>query len=116
MDERTNRSVEAFLNEVAHQNADLVTAYLFGSFAQGKQKRESDIDLALVIRHLTEDERFDVQVQLMMLAADFDTRIEPHPIAAEDFNSGNSFAIEIKNTGTELRPWLSEQKTSLTIN
>jgi len=35
----------------------------------------------------------------MLLAAKIDSRIEPHPISHEDFNSGNPFVDEIKRTG-----------------
>jgi hypothetical protein len=38
----------------------------------------------------------------MLLAAQIDSRIEPHPISREDFDSGNPFVIEIKKTGIEV--------------
>jgi hypothetical protein len=40
--------------------------------------------------------------QLMIMAATIDSRIEPHPISHDDFNSGNPFVVEIKKTGKEI--------------
>ncbi len=108
MDKRTTQSVNNFLTAVA-QRFDLTAAYLFGSYAKGKQGEDSDIDLALVIESLDQDRKFDVQIQLMLLASRFDTRIEPHPLSGHDFESGNSFAIEIRKTGIELLPLASER-------
>jgi hypothetical protein len=40
----------------------------------------------------------------MILATQFDSRIEPHPISHQDFSSGNAFALKIRRTGIELLP------------
>jgi uncharacterized protein len=75
-------------------------AYLFGSFAKGKEKEESDIDIALVLEHMPDF--FSTQRQLMKLRRKIDLRIEPHPIKEQDFNSLNPFAYEIEQTGVEI--------------
>ncbi len=75
-------------------------AYLFGSFAQGKEKEESDIDIALVLENMPDF--FSAQKQLMKLRRNIDLRIEPHPIKEQDFNSLNPFAYEIEQTGIEI--------------
>ena len=41
-------------------------------------------------------------VQLMVLASKIDSRIEPHPLSKQVFNSGNPFSVEIRNTGIKL--------------
>ena len=74
--------------------------YLFGSYAKGKVSEDSDIDLAIVFKELSNS--FDMQVELMKLRRKFDTRIEPHPFRAADFNTSNPFANEIINSGFEL--------------
>jgi len=38
-----------------------------------------------------------------LLASQIDSRIEPHPISKEDFNSNSPFIIEIKRTGIETK-------------
>jgi predicted nucleotidyltransferase len=75
-------------------------AYLFGSFAQGKEQEASDIDIAIVLDHMPDF--FDAQSRLMKLRRKIDLRIEPHPIKVEDFNAFNPFAFEIEKTGVEI--------------
>ena len=75
-------------------------AYLFGSFAKGSEKEESDIDIALVLENMPDF--FYAQKQLMKLRRKIDLRIEPHPIKEQDFNSLNPFAYEIEKTGIEI--------------
>lgn len=104
MDEKTNKRVKDFISAVAYQNPGLKTVYLFGSYAKERQKDDSDIDLAFITEHLNDSEKFDKQVELMLLASQFDTRIEPHPLSTEYFHSGNPFVSEIKRTGIELKP------------
>jgi len=75
-------------------------AYLFGSFAKGSEKEESDIDIALVLENMPDF--FYAQKQLMKLRRKIDLRIEPHPFKEQDFNSLNPFAYEIEKTGKEI--------------
>jgi uncharacterized protein len=75
-------------------------AYLFGSFAKGSEKEESDIDVALVLENMPDF--FATQRQLMRLRRNIDLRIEPHPIKEQDFNALNPFAFEIEKTGMEI--------------
>jgi predicted nucleotidyltransferase len=78
-------------------------AYLFGSYAKKKYDQNSDIDLALILKSLPDDKKFDTQVQLLLIASEFDTRIEPHPFSSKDFNYSNPFASEILKTGFEIK-------------
>ena len=104
MDKGTNKIISDYISLVAKQNNQLIKAYLFGSYAKQTDRPDSDIDVALIINNLSDDEKFDLQVQLMLVASDFDMRIEPHLISDEDFNSENPFAAEIKRTGIEIEP------------
>jgi len=82
-------------------NMDLRKAFLFGSYAKGIEKNDSDIDIALVVGKM--DDFFLIQMQLMRLRRKIDLRIEPHPIWEKDFNIQNPFAYEIQKTGIELK-------------
>ena len=75
-------------------------AYLFGSYAKGHEKENSDIDIALVIGNMTDF--FSTQMQLMRIRRKVDLRIEPHPIGESDFTDLNPFAYEIKSSGIEI--------------
>jgi uncharacterized protein len=82
------------------ESMELKKAYLFGSYAQGNEHKDSDIDIAVVIGKM--DDFFSIQMELMRLRRTIDLRIEPHPIWEEDFNMQNPFAFEIKNPGIAL--------------
>ena len=82
-------------------NMDLKGAYLFGSYVNGNEREESDIDIALVIGKM--NNFFDTQRMLMKLRRKIDLRIEPHPIGESDFTEKNPFAFEIKKNGIELK-------------
>jgi uncharacterized protein len=102
MDKNIDIAVAKYVDLIKEKFPGIESAYLFGSYAKGKSTDDSDIDLALIFSNLDDSNRFDLQVQLMLLAAKIDSRIEPHPISLEDFNSGNPFFVEIKKTGIEI--------------
>ena len=103
MDKKTDSVIKKYVSSVATQTKGFVNAYLFGSYAKNTQRPESDIDIALVFDSLSDSDKFDMQVQLMLLAMKFDSRIEPHPISAQDMLSSNPFINEIKETGVSLQ-------------
>jgi len=98
-DQRTINLLKKYI-EIIPKDYGLRNAYLFGSYAKGSQKEESDFDLALVFDHI--DDFFTIQKQLRKLRRTIDLRIEPHPIKTEDFNNENSFVSEIKKHGISL--------------
>lgn len=103
MDKKTVHSINDFISTVSGQDLNLVKVFLFGSYAKGAEVDDSDIDLALIIDHLKDIDKFDLQVELMLAASKFNSRIEPHPISVEDFHSNNPFAAEIKKYGIEIK-------------
>ncbi|NOZ47563.1 MAG: nucleotidyltransferase domain-containing protein [Chlorobi bacterium] len=102
MDKTIDITITKYLDLIKEKYTDIESAYLFGSYAKGKSTEDSDIDLALIFKNLDDSNRFDMQVQLMLLASQIDSRIEPHPISHDDFHSSNPFVVEIKNTGVEI--------------
>lgn len=102
MVENIDNTIIEYLDLVKKTYPDVEVVYLFGSYAKGKSTADSDIDIALVFKRLDDSKRFDLQVQLMLLAAQIDSRIEPHPLSQNDFNSGNPFVAEIKKSGIEV--------------
>jgi uncharacterized protein len=102
MDKEVDKLVYYYISKVAEKNENLISAYIFGSYAKHIERPDSDIDVALIFDRLEDYEKFDVQVQLMLMASDFDCRIEPHPISQKDFNSNNPFVAEIKRTGVKI--------------
>jgi predicted nucleotidyltransferase len=91
---------QQYVNYLKSNNFDIVKALLFGSYAKGNFNNDSDIDLALIFKKL--DDKFNTQVQLLMLTKNFDTRIEPHPIEEKDLSNDNPFMYQIFKYGIEL--------------
>ena len=92
-------TVEKYIKEISkHYNIKAV--YLFGSYAKGTNTEDSDIDVAIIIN--SDNNVFDLMVELMMLTQNIDLRIEPHPIKVEDFEEGNPFVQEILDTGIKV--------------
>lgn len=86
--------------EIIPRELEITKVYLFGSFAKGTAKEDSDIDIAIILRNMSDF--FLTQKTLMRLRRKIDLRIEPHPIKEQDFNVVNPFAFEIEKTGIEI--------------
>lgn len=99
VDRSVLETAKNFIRQIPADMA-LKKAFLFGSYARGVQREESDIDIALVVGKM--EDFFTLQMQLMRLRRKIDLRIEPHPIGEKDFNNENPFACEIIKTGIEL--------------
>ena len=82
------------------KDIDIKKAYLFGSYAKGTQREESDIDIAVVVGHM--DDFFEMQMELFRRRRKIDLRIEPHPFELADFSENNPVAVEIMNSGIEI--------------
>ncbi len=88
--------------EIVSKNYDVVAIILFGSYAKGTQREDSDIDIAIITDDIKTD-KFDEEVNLMQLRNDIDYRIEPHIISISDYeNDETPFVIEVKNTGIKV--------------
>ena len=74
--------------------------FLFGSYANGKYHKDSDIDIAIILDDYKD--KLDVMIELMKLRRSIDSRIEPHPFRLADFNSNNILAAEVLIHGMEL--------------
>ena len=77
---------------------------LYGSYATGKAKRGSDIDIAVISRDFGKD-RFDEGSRLNYIASSIDHHIEAVPIGLDEYLSKNSVSPilnEIITTGIPL--------------
>ena len=75
-------------------------AFIFGSYALGTQRQDSDIDLAIVFKSV--DDIIDLQIELMSIRTDEDLLIEPHPFSEKDFNLSDPVVSEILKTGIKI--------------
>ncbi len=94
------KTAETYIKQIP-KDLGIKKTYLFGSYAKGIEREESDIDIAIILENMTDF--FSIQRKLMRLRRNIDLRIEPHPIHESDFNNDNPLAFEIKKTGIEIR-------------
>jgi predicted nucleotidyltransferase len=73
--------------------------YLFGSYARGCPKEDSDIDIAFVVDKWVGDYEETV-VPIWRLRKSVDFRIEPHLVVPDEDYAG--FLAEIQKTGIEI--------------
>ena len=97
---------EAF--KIANQYIDtlstkyvILQAFMFGSFAKGTNHADSDIDIAIVVKNVTDI--IDTQIDMMKIRRKVDLRIEPHPFLSEDFNKDNPVVSEILKSGIQIK-------------
>lgn len=95
--------VERTVVEIVHEYARLVSSrfrvrkiVLFGSFALGTQRPNSDIDVAVVMES-EPDNIWQMESELFRLARQVDFRIEP--ILTDDRNDRSGFWEEISRYG-----------------
>lgn len=101
MDQRTPpEQILSYINQLKMSYSDLRKVYIFGSFARGSSRQDSDIDMAMVFDDV--QDTFDRQVQLMKVRRKYDSRIEPHVFRLADFNKSHPLAAEIMSTGFEV--------------
>ncbi len=92
--------VKKYIDYLKASGYDIQKAYIFGSYINGKFHEDSDIDLALIFNKMKNN--YLMQIELMKLVKKFDSRIEPHPFLAEDFEEFNPFMSEIINNGVQI--------------
>ncbi len=91
--------VKKYIKE-ASKKFNIKEVYIFGSYAKGTNDEESDIDIAIVLDENIDT--IDTMIELMILTQNIDLRIEPHPFKKQDFEEGNPFIDEIKDTGLKV--------------
>lgn len=79
---------------------DIDSVYLYGSYTQGSAHEDSDIDVAIIVNHLSGD-YFSTIPLAWKLRSKIDNRIEPIIFEKEKDESG--FLDEILKTGVEIK-------------
>ena len=74
--------------------------YIYGSYAKGKAKKNSDIDLCIVSPAF--NDRIESTMTLMKIRDDNELVLSPIAFSPKTFNDENPLAWEIKKTGISL--------------
>jgi len=80
-------------------------AFVFGSHAQGRAGKDSDIDMAIFSRNINDKNRLEMMTKVIALIAKFKLDIQPLVFSYEDYhNEENDFISNaVKKNGFELR-------------
>lgn len=97
MDKREALRIAGVYIDLISTKYNINHAILFGSFAKGTNRDDSDIDIAIIVNN--EVDIIDTQIDLMKLRRKIDLRIEPHPFLVSDFNLSNPVVNEIIKYG-----------------
>jgi predicted nucleotidyltransferase len=79
-------------------------AYLYGSYARGTQRKDSDIDICFFSESFDSIRSVDIISRLLGIARQYnrDIYIEPRGLPTSELNNDNPFVKEILRTGLEL--------------
>lgn len=89
-----------YLKRLKDNNIQFSDAWLFGSYAKGLQKDNSDIDLAIILDET--EKTFDTEVKLMIIRRGEETLIEPHAFTKEEFDKNLPIVNQIIKNGERI--------------
>lgn len=95
-------TVKNYAYKLIEEKYPFSSIYVFGSYAKGKPRKFSDIDIAVISDKLKRNWNKN-EALLWRYARKVDTRIEPIGFTREEFKKGSSPIIyEIKKTGVRI--------------
>jgi len=87
-----------YLQGLKDANFNFLDAWLFGSYAKGNQREDSDIDVAIVMDDNTSIS-FETEVKLMTCRKGKELLIEPHLFSKNDFEQSSTLVDQIVKFG-----------------
>ena len=98
---RVRRTIDRYIAALRENNIPINQAILFGSYAQGKYQKWSDIDIALV-SDIFEGKRFEDRGKIRKINLSVSSDLEILPYRPEDFTPDDPFVKEIMETGVRI--------------
>jgi uncharacterized protein len=98
---KVKKTIDRYLQALSQNNVPIKEAILFGSYAVGKNKEWSDIDIALV-SDIFKGDRIKDKDKIRKITLAISSELEVIPFSPADFNSQNPFVKEILRTGIRL--------------
>ncbi len=99
--DRVRKIIEEYIQALNENKIPIKKAILFGSYAQGKYTKWSDIDIALV-SNIFEGNRFADRAKIRRINLSVSSDLEIIPYRPQDFTSDDPFVREIIETGIEI--------------
>ena len=88
VNEEIIKIINTFIKEIEKKGIRIFHIYIYGSYAHGNYRKDSDIDVAVVSQDFGKDS-FEENVLLRKIAWKVDTRIEPVAFSVDDFINGD---------------------------
>ena len=101
MDKRDALNIASKYADAVKLKYDTVKIIMFGSYAKGNYHKDSDIDIAVILKDY--NNLIDTQLGLMRIRRNIDSRIEPHPFREKDFDITNPIVNEIVKYGQDIK-------------
>jgi len=96
------RIIDNFARLLKEHHIEYEYLVLFGSYAKGNSRQDSDLDIAVISSQFGKDRLLE-RIKLMKISAKIDLRIEPHPIPLKDWQEGwKELVYEINKTGIKI--------------
>ena len=92
-----------FIDLLKEENIIVEKVILFGSYAKGTYREDSDIDLAIVSPNFKEEDCIENMTLLLCKANILKADIQTIPFSVEEYNEPKGIMEEILNTGIELK-------------
>jgi predicted nucleotidyltransferase len=101
--EEVREIIKKFVEAVLSRGIHVDKTILYGSYATGKESKDSDLDVAVISSDFGKD-RYKEGAMLMKLAWRIDPRLHPVPLSAASFAEDTWIPLvyEIKAHGVEL--------------
>ena len=94
--------IKSYAQVLRDRNFPVSAIYLFGSQVNGKARKWSDIDVAVVTNKLKRNYEKNRSL-LYRMRLEVDDRLEPHGFTEKDFkNDADPLAYEIRKTGIRI--------------
>ena len=95
--------IKKFVKALKQEGISVDRVILYGSYARGKTRPDSDIDVAVISKNFGRD-RVEEGMTLFRIAGKVDPRLEPIPISSDSYEKDTWVPLiyEIKEKGIEL--------------
>jgi predicted nucleotidyltransferase len=99
--ETVDKAVNSYIADVKHA-MPIDKVFLFGSYAKGTAREDSDIDLCFFSSSFDRPPAEKVLLKLFALKRNYNIFIEPHAFPTSELTNDNPFVKEILRTGREM--------------
>jgi predicted nucleotidyltransferase len=98
------RVIKEFVNALKREGITIDRVILYGSYAKGNVRPDSDIDVAVISKNFGKD-RVEEGMTLFRIAGKIDPRLEPVPFSTKMYEKDTWIPLiyEIREKGEELK-------------